>query len=111
MANGTKSAAPLAGQAALVTGGSSGIGAGVVEAFAAAGAAVAINYNSRSEEAEAAARRIEEAGGRAFAVGADVADEAEARELLANDPYTEHGIIAEASIHGWNVVFNRDAEH
>ncbi len=40
----------------------------------------------------------------------EVADEAEARELLANDPYTEHGIIAEASIHGWNVVFSANQD-
>lgn len=40
----------------------------------------------------------------------EVADEAEARELLANDPYTEHGIIAEASVHGWNVVFSSNAK-
>src|SRR3712207_9525583 len=75
MADGTRRPA-LAGQAALVTGGSSGIGAGVVEAFAAAGAMVAINYNSRREEADQAVERIEAAGGRAFAGGADVSDEA-----------------------------------
>jgi glucose 1-dehydrogenase len=73
----------LAGQAALVTGGSSGIGAGVVEAYAAAGAMVAINYNSRGDEAEAAARRIEDAGGRAFAVKADVAEEAAVEAMVA----------------------------
>ena len=72
----------LAGQAALVTGGSSGIGAGIVEAFAAAGAMVAINYNSRRDEAEAAARRIEAAGGRAMAVGADVSDEAAVEAMV-----------------------------
>jgi glucose 1-dehydrogenase len=81
VANGMRPA--LAGQAALVTGGSSGIGAGIVDAFAAAGAMVAINYNSRGDEAEAAARRIEAAGGRAFAVGADVADEAAVEAMVA----------------------------
>jgi glucose 1-dehydrogenase len=73
----------LAGQAALVTGGSSGIGAGVVQALAAAGAAVAINCVSRSEEAEAAARRIEANGGRAFSVQADVSDEAAVEAMFA----------------------------
>jgi glucose 1-dehydrogenase len=81
MPNAFKSA--LAGQAALVTGGSSGIGAGVVEAFAAAGAMVAINYVSRVDEAEAKARRIEESGGRAIAVKADVADEAAVEAMVA----------------------------
>jgi glucose 1-dehydrogenase len=76
-------ALPLAGQAALVTGGSSGIGAGIVDALAAAGAMVAINYVSRSEDAEAAARRIEAAGGRAFPVRADVSDEAAVEAMFA----------------------------
>src|SRR3712207_8724509 len=82
MADGTRRPA-LAGQAALVTGGSSGIGAGVLEAFAAAGAMVAINYNSRREEADQAVERIEAAGGRAFAVGADVSDEAAVEAMVA----------------------------
>ncbi|MDO9707689.1 glucose 1-dehydrogenase [Paracraurococcus lichenis] len=74
---------PLAGQVALVTGGSSGIGAGVVQALAAAGAAVAVNYASHREAAEEAARRIEAAGGRAIAVGADVAEEAAVDAMVA----------------------------
>ena len=82
MADGPRRPA-LAGQAALVTGGSSGIGAGVVEALAAAGAVVAINYNSRRDEAERAAERIGAAGGRAFAVGADVSDEAAVEAMVA----------------------------
>ena len=42
----------LNGQVALVTGGSSGIGAAVAEALGKAGAAVAINYHSHAEPAE-----------------------------------------------------------
>ncbi len=38
----------------------------------------------------------------------EVADEAEARQLLANDPFTTQGVIAEASVHGWNVVFKQE---
>lgn len=34
----------------------------------------------------------------------DVADEAEARALLAADPYTESGVIADATIKAWNRV-------
>ncbi|GAA0571222.1 SDR family oxidoreductase [Craurococcus roseus] len=74
---------PLAGQSALVTGGSSGIGAGIVEAFAAAGAMVAINYHGSRDQAEAAAGRIEAAGGRAFAVKADVAEEEAVDAMVA----------------------------
>jgi glucose 1-dehydrogenase len=44
---------PLEGQIALVTGGSSGIGAGVAVALAAAGAAVGVNYASSAEGAAA----------------------------------------------------------
>ena len=67
----------LQGQIALVTGASSGIGFGVAQALADAGAAVAINYHSHGEAAEELAADIRKAGGQAFAVGADVADEAQ----------------------------------
>ena len=57
---------------ALVTGASRGIGREIALALAEAGAAVAVNYRERGEEANAVARAICEAGGRAAAFGADV---------------------------------------
>jgi len=62
----------LKGRTALVTGGSRGIGAAIVLTLAEAGAAVAINYRERADAADALKTKIESAGGRAFAVCADV---------------------------------------
>ena len=67
----------------LVTGGASGIGAAVVDLAAAAGYAVAINYRSRADEAEAKAKAISAAGGRAIAVKADVGNPAEIEPMFA----------------------------
>ena len=47
------SSEPLAGQVAVVTGGTGGIGAAICKALAQAGAAVAVGYNFASEKAEA----------------------------------------------------------
>jgi glucose 1-dehydrogenase len=73
----------LNGSVALVTGGSRGIGAAVAEAYGAAGAAVAVNYVSGAEAARSVVARIEEAGGRAIAVQADIGDLNSHEALLA----------------------------
>jgi NAD(P)-dependent dehydrogenase (short-subunit alcohol dehydrogenase family) len=64
----------LEGEVALVTGGSRGIGRASCLALAKEGAVVCVNYRKRSDRAAEVLRRIEEAGGEGFLVGADVAD-------------------------------------
>jgi 3-oxoacyl-[acyl-carrier protein] reductase len=62
----------LRGHAALVTGGSRGIGAAIVKTLGEAGCSVAVNYRERASEAEALAKAIVTAGGKAIAIAADV---------------------------------------
>ncbi len=63
----------LSGKVALVTGGNSGIGLGIAEALAAAGADVAI-WGTNEDKNEAARARLEESGRRALALRCDVGD-------------------------------------
>jgi glucose 1-dehydrogenase len=65
------------GQAALVTGGDSGIGAEVCRVLAANGARVGINYHVESTAADALCEEIHAHGGEAIAVKADVSSEDE----------------------------------
>lgn len=65
----------LENKGAVVTGGSRGIGRAVAEALAAEGATVAVIYAGNTKAAEDTVRTIEEAGGKAFTVQCDVADE------------------------------------
>lgn len=67
---------------AIVTGGSGGIGRAVAERLAADGQAVVIGYARNEAEAKATVTAIEAAGGRALAVRADIADEAEVAALF-----------------------------
>jgi glucose 1-dehydrogenase len=73
----------LAGQAALVTGASSGIGRAVALAMARAGAKVVVNYVSNPEAAQAVVAQIEHAGGTALALRADVSQESEVDAMFA----------------------------
>ncbi|MCS7026976.1 MAG: SDR family oxidoreductase [Bryobacteraceae bacterium] len=69
---------PLAGQRALITGASSGIGKAIAAALAGAGATVMINYRSGKETAEAIAHEIRESTKSAVLTHqADVSQEAE----------------------------------
>ncbi|BAO71131.1 SDR family oxidoreductase [Bordetella bronchiseptica] len=61
----------------IVTGAARGIGAAVALLAARRGYAVCVNYRSRGDAAEQVVQAIRDEGGRALAVAADVADEAQ----------------------------------
>ena len=65
----------LNGHVALVTGGNGGIGFGIAEGLAAAGASVAI-WGRDVEKTDRAAEKLREAGARAIGLTCDVSDEA-----------------------------------
>jgi 3-oxoacyl-[acyl-carrier protein] reductase len=73
---------PLAGQVALVTGASRGIGAAIATELADAGATVVVNYARSPQAAEAVVAKITAAGGQAWAHQADVADEEQVEALV-----------------------------
>ena len=71
----------LANKVALITGSAMGMGEAAAKLFAAQGAAVAV-VDINQEGAQATARRITEAGGRAFAYHADVSAEADVKAAV-----------------------------
>jgi NAD(P)-dependent dehydrogenase (short-subunit alcohol dehydrogenase family) len=66
----------LKGKVALVTGASGGIGRGIARRLGEAGAAVAVHYRGGRDEAVALALEINELGGKAVAVGAELTEPA-----------------------------------
>jgi 3-oxoacyl-[acyl-carrier protein] reductase len=82
---------------AIVTGASRGIGAAIAERLARDGFTVIVNYSGNAVPAEALARKIEAAGGRALTARADVSDAAAVRGMFD---------AAEAAFGGIDVLIN-----
>lgn len=75
--------ARLAGKAAIVTGGDSGIGRAVAIAFAREGADVLISYFDEHDDARETAAWVEQAGRKAVLVAGDLADRKHCGEVVA----------------------------
>lgn len=73
----------LAGNVAIITGGGTGIGAGIAAAYVAAGAAVVIAPHANVERGERIAAGLREQGGRVLVRACDVRDPAQVTALIA----------------------------
>ncbi len=72
----------LAGKVAVVTGASKGIGAAIAKQLAAEGAAVVVNYSSSAAGGEKVAKEINDLGGKAIAVQANLSKRDEIERLF-----------------------------
>ena len=85
----------------IITGGSRGIGAATARMAGTQGHSVVVNYRSDAAAAAAVVKDIDQVGGRAIAVQADVSTDAGARELFAvadREFGTLDGLFANAGI-------------
>jgi 3-oxoacyl-[acyl-carrier protein] reductase len=112
----------LAGKAAIVTGGGTGVGRATTLALARAGCSVLVNYSKSRAEAEATAAEAQSLGAKAIAICADVADDAQCRQMVAaavdafgrldvlvNNAGTTRFVLApdldEVTDHDWQRIF------
>ncbi|MDF2824377.1 MAG: short-chain dehydrogenase/reductase [Mycobacterium sp.] len=90
----------LTGRRALVTGGSRGIGAGIVQRLVADGAAVAFTYSASKVEADELVAQLAANGGKAVAIQADAGDPMQAAAAVDT---------AAAELGGLDIVVNNAA--
>jgi len=105
----------LEGKAALVTGGSRGIGRAIVERLAADGATLVINYARNKTQAQELVNSITAGGGKATAILADVSKPAEVQRLF-NEAEIAVGqldiVVANAGVHiARPLIENSEAEY
>jgi len=102
----------LKSRLAIVTGGANGIGAGIAETLAGAGATIVI-VDMNADAAQAQARRLSDAGHTAFAAAFDISDETAVIAGLAGI-VERHGapwiLVNNAGIQNRKAFFEIDAE-
>ena len=110
----------LQGQSALVTGADSGIGKGVAQALAQAGAKVIINHVDAHDVAQQTVDERQASGGEAYAIHADVSKEDDVKAMYA-EMFKQYGTIdilvnnaglqrdskfVDMTLEQWNTVLN-----
>ena len=110
----------LEGQTAIITGASSGIGAGCALSLGEAGANVVVNYGTKLEAAQAIVDQIKAMGSQAIAIQADVSNEAQVIAmfaetvktfgtvdiLIANAGLQRDAKFEEMTVEQWDLVMN-----
>ena len=107
-------AGKLSGKVAVVTGASKGIGASIATHLAAEGARVVVNYSTSKEGADRVVAEIVKKGGKAIAVQANVAKEADIIRLFAETKKKFERVdilVNNAGVYDFAPLENVTAEH